>query len=351
MSSAYLDTLIPAFHDVISTRYFGVSAFVLTIYDWILLFDDEIELVGKSRLCLGKVLYYFTRILTPIGLALGLFQLSELRGDLSREFCVIFTFICPTLECVSLLASYWLLMLRLVALYKSKPWVVWLLYGTLFASYIATLGLLIQAEIYFKDAIVYVPAFGICATTGRAPTIAGIFYAPFGFELLLFTLTLWHAWKDYRSQSESSTIPLLRVLYRDGVLLFVVMAAVRLWNILIFASQPLTRTYLGIYMMWAIITVLSNRIYLNMVAIARYNAKDRLPSPQTPTHSAPWQGHFPRVIGRPIPPSVPRSPTLRTMNSEMFYSAYFEDQFALEHLTLEAPTPTDVPGSIRREEI
>lgn len=124
-----------------------------------------------------------------------------------------------------------LLMLRLVALYKSKPWVVWLLYGTLFSSYIATLGLLIQAEIYFKgkqhtmaayilltislaDAIVYEPLFGICATTGRAPTIAGIFYAPFGFELLLFGLTLWHAWTDYRSQSEASTIPLLRVLYR-----------------------------------------------------------------------------------------------------------------------------------------
>ena len=103
--------------------------------------------------------------------------------------------------------------------------------------------------------------------------------------------------------------------------------------------------------MWAIITTLSNRIYLNMVAIARYNSQDRLPSPQTPTHAAPWQGHFPRVIGRPLPLPVTRSPTLRTMNSEMFYSAYFEDQFALEHLTVDPPIQTSTNGLGRREEI
>jgi hypothetical protein len=93
--------------------------------------------------------------------------------------------------------------------------------------------------------------------------------------------------------------------------------------------------------MWAVITTLSNRIYLNMVAMAKYNASDRLPSPQTPspTYSTPWRGTFPKVIGRPLPPTEPtrapgtRSPTLWTMNSELFYSAYFEDQFSLEHLT------------------
>ena len=41
-------------------------------------------------------------------------------------------------------------MLRLVALYQSKPWVIWLLYFTLFSSYACTLGLLIRAQLHFK---------------------------------------------------------------------------------------------------------------------------------------------------------------------------------------------------------
>lgn len=102
--------------------------------------------------------------------------------------------------------------------------------------------------------------------------------------------------------------------------------------------------------MWAIITTLSNRIYLNMVAVARYDSQDRF-APPSPVRVEPWQGHFPRVIGRPLPLPGTRTPTLRTMNSEMFYSAYFEDQFTLEHLTIEPPTPVAANSLPRREEI
>jgi hypothetical protein len=91
--------------------------------------------------------------------------------------------------------------------------------------------------------------------------------------------------------------------------------------------------------MWAVITTLSNRIYLNMVAMAKHKASDRLPFPQTPgpTYSTPLQGTFPKVIGRrqtlPPHPTGTRSLTLQAMNSELFYSEYFEDRFSLEHLT------------------
>jgi len=88
-----------------------------------------------------------------------------------------------------------------------------------------------------------------CAPTARPPTIAAVFYAPLAFEVLLFVLTLLHAWNDYRAE-RGSVVPLLRVMYRgtssppsirniqlthieDGALLFVVMAAVRIWNMFI----------------------------------------------------------------------------------------------------------------------
>jgi hypothetical protein len=42
-------------------------------------------------------------------------------------------------------------MLRLVALYQEKRSIVWVFYGTLFASYVAALAFLIQAQIYFSS--------------------------------------------------------------------------------------------------------------------------------------------------------------------------------------------------------
>jgi hypothetical protein len=38
---------------------FIAAAFVLSVYDWAIVFADELELVGRSRRSLGKVLYYF----------------------------------------------------------------------------------------------------------------------------------------------------------------------------------------------------------------------------------------------------------------------------------------------------
>lgn len=93
--------------------------------------------------------------------------------------------------------------------------------------------------------------------------------------------------------------------------------------------------------MWAVITTLSNRIYLNMVTLTKHKASDRFPSPQTPgpTDSTPGRGTLPEVIGTPLPQTPPPhatgtgSLTLQARNSELFYSEYFEDRFSLEHFT------------------
>jgi hypothetical protein len=46
-------------------------------------------------------------------------------------------------------------MLRVVALYNSKPVMVRVLYATLFASYLATLGLLLRAQLFISGQLIY----------------------------------------------------------------------------------------------------------------------------------------------------------------------------------------------------
>ena len=48
---------------------YSVIALTICIYDWLIVFADEVELVGTSRWSLGKGLYYFvssSRICYPL---------------------------------------------------------------------------------------------------------------------------------------------------------------------------------------------------------------------------------------------------------------------------------------------
>ncbi|KAG8795886.1 hypothetical protein FRC16_009906 [Serendipita sp. 398] len=111
-------------------------------------------------------------------------------------------------------------------------------------------------------------------STTRATLMPAIFLAPAAFEVTLFFLTGYRAWQDAKLISSSSHAPFLIILYRDGIVCFFVMFAVRLWNVWIYATQPLTAAYLGIYVLWTTMTLLSTRVYLNLVYLARGGTED-----------------------------------------------------------------------------
>ncbi|KAG8809078.1 hypothetical protein FRC17_003627, partial [Serendipita sp. 399] len=119
-------------------------------------------------------------------------------------------------------------------------------------------------------------------STTRSVLMPAIFLAPAAFEATLFFLTGYRAWQDAKLISSSSHAPFLIVLYRDGLICFVVMLGVRIWNVWIYAVLPLTAAYLGVYLLWTTMTVLSTRIYLNLVYLAHGPARDDTSAAITP---------------------------------------------------------------------
>ncbi|KIM30206.1 hypothetical protein M408DRAFT_328278 [Serendipita vermifera MAFF 305830] len=258
---AFMDIDVAAlFHNIYTTRYTALAAVTLALYDWFLVLDDEIQLVGKASFSKGKLLYYITRFATPIGLILG--------------FCYGFMWFTTILEVFSIFISYWLLTLRIVALYKSRPVVIWLLHIALLASYFTTLGMLIQSLRLYSSSLAYLPSLNFCVPLIHPPSLAVIFEVPLVYETLLVVLTAWHAWKDYyrgRELTQVQMIPLMKIMYRDGVFYFCIMVAVRVWNIYVYASKPIYEMFVGVYIIWSLITVLACRIYLNIAREARRN--------------------------------------------------------------------------------
>jgi hypothetical protein len=96
------------------------------------------------------------------------------------------------------------------------------------------------------DSTYYSDLLNVCATSATSKTISAIFYAPSAFELFVFSLTAFRAWKDARLLTGASSAPFLVILYRgmsfiiyggrhlwlvDGLVSFCVMFSVRMWNV------------------------------------------------------------------------------------------------------------------------
>ena len=141
-----------------------------------------------------------------------------------------------------------LLTLRLVALYKRKRWVSWFLYTFLVISYVTAAVLIIASLRQYEgksstlhilppflhcvtESIGYSAVFHACGSSTRSPFMPAIFFVPSVFELTIFFLTGFRAWRDAKLMTSLSSAPFLTILYRDGIVSFFVMFGVRVWNI------------------------------------------------------------------------------------------------------------------------
>ncbi|KAG8808238.1 hypothetical protein FRC18_005141 [Serendipita sp. 400] len=167
-----------------------------------------------------------------------------------------------------LFAANGLLALRLIALYRRKKWLVWFIAAFYLSSYIATFGLVVNSMITYHSSIYYAAPVKSCAADAHSPTMAAIFYAPAAFETFVFFMTVYSAARDSKVITGSSA-PFLTVLYRDGLICFVVMIGLRIWNCWIYITQPVSSYNMGTPLMWAVNVVVTTRIYINLVWLAK----------------------------------------------------------------------------------
>ncbi|KIM20333.1 hypothetical protein M408DRAFT_13058 [Serendipita vermifera MAFF 305830] len=213
--------------------------------------DEEILLLLPVRFSKGKVLYYFARIATLLGLLLVAIHVVNLRSRLTDTFCIGFIWTSSILQAISIFASYWMLTLRLIALYKSRVIVVWFLYISLFTTYLTSLGLLLHVLRLHSGSTVYLSMVNLCVPLDLPALFQGVFEVPLVHEFLLFGATVWRAWGDWCEQRSgplhAKTAPLLMIMYRDGVFYFCILVAIRVWTIYIFAARPTQEMYIGAY--------------------------------------------------------------------------------------------------------
>ncbi|KAG8812712.1 hypothetical protein FRC17_001885 [Serendipita sp. 399] len=264
--------LMKTMRNLLVGRLCSAAAITLVLYDWSLVFQKEYDTVHHSRWSLPKSTLLYIRIVTPLCLSLNAYVSSDFRptvtDTLSGSRCKTWVFAQSFGMVTCLFAANGLLALRLMALYRRKKLLVWFITVFYLSSYITTFGLLVHTMTIYHDSIHYSEVVKSCQAAAHSPTISAVFYAPAAFETFVFGMTAYSAMKDARVITGKSA-PFLVILYRDGFISFFVMVALRIWNCWIYMTQPVSSYAMGTPFMWAANAVLTTRIYINLVWLAK----------------------------------------------------------------------------------
>ncbi|KAG9081904.1 hypothetical protein FS749_007293, partial [Ceratobasidium sp. UAMH 11750] len=117
--------------------------------------------------------------------------------------------------------------------------------------------------------LAYSPLAGICSVADKPVTLQAVWAAPLGFEIVIFGMTLYKCLEHAKSQQLHT--PLLKTLYRDGFLYFLIIVVIRILNLALWIVAPPSLIYLGLYFIWSLITLLISRLLLNLRNVSSYS--------------------------------------------------------------------------------
>lgn len=216
-----------------NAAYIHVSMMVLMVHDWLILFDREIEYVWRASWHIGRILYLISRygplLDMPITIVLHLVP----YGAISYDTCNILYKFSTWCIFFGMTFSELILVLRTNAIYSGSrqvaiPLSIFYLIGTA-AGVISTC--------FHLRVIVYGPPpsdlFIGCVPVHPSGVGFFNFLALLLFELVIVTLTVRHGYRDFRSGT-----PLLRVVYRDSILSFLVLFVLSLSILFVYPLAP-----------------------------------------------------------------------------------------------------------------
>ncbi|PVF92166.1 hypothetical protein CPB86DRAFT_227965 [Serendipita vermifera] len=243
----------------------------------------ESHTVWKARWTWTKALYYINRVITVFGLTLAatrkrlqirsrdksftlkFFQKILSSGQSYPSDCSFYLWTASLLQVVSWCIANIILTLRIVALYYQRKYLLRVLYFLLVVDWAVVVSTTIHTLWSLEQQLDYSPVLRMCASTAPTPAAPAIFMGPAIYEFILFILTIYRALQDVRNRL--STGPLVATLYRDGFYYFASIFTVHLWNSLSYMTQPMTGIFMGVYFAWAVMTVMSCRVFLNLVFV------------------------------------------------------------------------------------
>jgi len=238
----------------------GLVSYTVLIYEHIITFDDEVELVWKRKK--GPIIYLFLmlRYLVPIAFIVNLY--AYFSPVWSPVMCAHFVRYEGVMHAFEIYIVGLMMMLRVKALYPGNKWIPWLL-----SFYVAIEASVTSYLLVHGIPVIHNPSSGVEACTMIFDeTISDVASSSFAWLPLLYDSVI-------LGMTLNRTIPatrghragvLIKQIFRDGILYFVVIfgLAFTLTFMIIFAPAGIKN--ISAQMEQLITVAMMSRITLNL---------------------------------------------------------------------------------------
>ncbi|CAE6524603.1 unnamed protein product [Rhizoctonia solani] len=268
-----------------------VVGYALLVYDHILTFTDEVQFIWKAKRSPVVIMFLLNRYITPIVLAIDLYDKAGIATYASHRFCVTWYFTEAMWYIVSFGMTHALVAMRassihilrmlckytncmrcqVMAIWGRPRWIVFLLSSLWLAYFCTTLGILL-ASLFTKarkqclnfyqnhttqfarkrsDTVHFEPLLKVCYLT-IAPFLWTCWVPPLLLEIVLFSLSCIQA---FQAGKFTARTPIIHVLFRDACSVF---------NMITWIVAPPNLVALAKYFSLGMVNVMISRMVLNL---------------------------------------------------------------------------------------
>lgn len=252
------------------SKCFTIASLIMLIYDYLLTLDLEVKLIWKADWNLGKFLFLLTRYLPFFDTAVVLYyQFSPVHT--SRQCEIAYQY------------SAWMFVVGMTIaelLLTIRTWAVWekdirlgvalsILYaGFLVAEYVAV-GLYLKSLTHEVSPL---QPLVTCFVSNMNRLLSICWIVLMAYDAVIFTLIAIQAIRTFRLWGN---VPLLRVIYQDGIIYFAYLFGLSFLNAIIILKLPLEYVNLLSLMERIAHALLTCRIILHIRELDARNTRPR----------------------------------------------------------------------------
>lgn len=244
---------------------FDLASSTIMIWDYVLTFGMEVDLVWNSEWNFIKGLYLFQRYLPFIDI-ISIALYYQIGGSLTKTGCQNLYYATAVTTVLGLAASEMLLTYR--------TWAVWnrnqrlsiilpILYALVWGSGFVVLSIFLKS-ITFGDPPY--PGFKSCFLMHSNKDLVFLWALLIIWDTLMMILMLVPAFRAYRSGGNST---LIKVVYRDGVIYYLYLFVLSSTNVVVVKSLPTQHQHLLTSMERMLHSILTSRILLHIRALTK----------------------------------------------------------------------------------
>ncbi|KAJ6543058.1 hypothetical protein B0H19DRAFT_1035468 [Mycena capillaripes] len=256
-------SVIVALENVVATRYLSAAGYVLILYDHLLTLDDEVEYVWSAPTTLAKILFLILRYMVPLFLTAQTITRSGLPIIvMSDVVCKAWTSITSYAGWLSIAISNFLVLLRIwTTLPRGHRFIPWSL-GFFVVMQLTNFAVTTWVVSNMIPVLVFEPLVGLC-TFATKPSVVGLWVPGLVFEVVVFITVCWNTLDRPRALETDSDRYITHILFRDGVVYFVILFVLRIANTIIAIVAPISSIFVIVFFIWAATTMTTSRLIIN----------------------------------------------------------------------------------------